>query len=96
MFCLSGTAAPGETGTPVTGMCVVPCASETVAKANAERDADNSMMATICWCLSFFLSPLFFCSGRDEKTSVNPQGRMRNECVREGGAQDRKDRQIKE
>lgn len=44
MFCLRGTAEPEETGTPVTGMCAVPCASETAAKASTETEACNIMM----------------------------------------------------
>lgn len=44
IFCLRGTAEPEETGTPVTGMCAVPCASETAAKASTETEACNIMM----------------------------------------------------
>lgn len=44
IFCLRGTAEPEDTGTPVTGMCAVPCATETVAKASAQTEACNNMM----------------------------------------------------
>lgn len=47
IFCLSGTAAPEATGTPTTGMCVVPCASETAAKASAVTEACNNMIAVL-------------------------------------------------